>query len=247
MGVVCEQYIYYKHILGFVITMIPRVKTFVRGLDEIMDGGIPEGSVVLLLGKPGTMKSSIAYGIIYKNVCDAGRKALYVSLEQSASSLTENMVGMGFERPGADSDLSILDLGLLRKKMTQLGQQAWIEIFRMYILNLKSNFNFDLLVIDSLPVLEMLAKFKEPRDELFQLFEWLRDLKVTTFLIHEETPGSMSYGEDFLADGIIHLDLRREMNAVNLFLSIMKMRRTNHRRGYFPLIFEHGNFEIVTD
>lgn len=227
--------------------MIPRVKTFVKGLDEIMDGGIPEGSVVLLLGKPGTMKSSIAYSIVYKNVEEAGRKALYVSLEQSASSLIENMQGMGFAPPGVDSNISVLDLGLLRKKMTQLTQQAWIEIFRMYILNLKNNFNFDLLVIDSLPVLEMLAKFKEPRDELFQLFEWLRDLKVTTFLIHEETPGSMSYGEDFLADGIIHLDLRRELNAVNLFLSIMKMRRTNHRRGYFPLIFEHGNFEIVTD
>ncbi|MEM4160699.1 MAG: ATPase domain-containing protein [Thermoplasmata archaeon] len=227
--------------------MIPRVKTFVRGLDEIMDGGIPEGSVVLVLGKPGTMKSSIAYSIIYKNVEEAGRKGLYVSLEQSASSLIENMAGMGFTPPGVDSNLSVLDLGLLRKKMTQLTQQAWIEIFRMYILNLKGNFNFDLLVIDSVPVLEMLAKFKEPRDELFQLFEWLRDMKVTTFLIHEETSASMSYGEDFLADGIIHLDLRRELNAVNLFLSIMKMRRTNHRRGYFPLIFEHGNFEIVTD
>ncbi|MGB9635934.1 MAG: RAD55 family ATPase, partial [Thermoplasmata archaeon] len=202
--------------------MIPRVKTFVRGLDEIMDGGIPEGSVVLLLGKPGTMKSSIAYSIIYKNVYDAGKKGLYVSLEQSTSSLIENMAGMGFAPPSVDSNLSVLDLGLLRKKMTQLAQQAWIEIFRMYILNLKNSFNFDLLVIDSLPVLEMLAKFKEPRDELFQFFEWLRDLRVTTFLIHEETGGSMSYGEDFLADGIIHLDLRREMNAVNLFLSIMK-------------------------
>ena len=44
-----------------------RIKTYVKGLDEVMQDGIPEGSVVMIAGKPGTMKSSFAFNILYHN------------------------------------------------------------------------------------------------------------------------------------------------------------------------------------
>ena len=53
--------------------------------------------------------------------------------------------------------------------------------------------------------------------------------------------------EDFLADGIIHLELERDGRQVNLYLGIVKMRKTDHDRTYFPLMFDGKNFEIVTD
>jgi len=37
------------------------------------------------------------------------------------------------------------------------------------------------------------------------------------------------------------------VNTVNLFLSIAKMRKTNHKRGYYPLIYDKSGFEIVMD
>jgi len=40
------------------------IKTFVRGFDEEIGGGIPQGHVVLVAGPPGTMKSSLAYSIL---------------------------------------------------------------------------------------------------------------------------------------------------------------------------------------
>ncbi len=227
--------------------MCAKIKTYIQHLDEIMEGGIPEGNVVIIYGKPGSMKSSLAYSILYNNAEIERKKTLYVCLEQSGTSLTTNMEGLGFKTPAGHSDMNILDIGLLRKYMPQIGYQAWIELFRVDLQNLKKNFNFDILAIDSLPVLEMLAKFKEPREELFYFFEWLRDLRCTTFIVHEETASTFNFGEDYLADGIIHMDIRRDEKIVNLFLGVTKMRRTNHRRGYFPLIFDHGRFELVTD
>lgn len=229
------------------IGMVTRIKTYVENLDTIMEGGVPEGNVVIIFGKPGSMKSSLAYSILYNNMEKAGKKALYVCLEQSGASLVANMEGLGFKPLAGHANMNILDIGILRKYMPQIGYQAWIELFRVDILNLKKNFNFDLIAIDSLPVLEMLAKFKEPREELFYFFEWLRDLKCTTFIVHEESEEPFVYGEDYLADGIIHMDLRRDEKTVNLYLGIAKMRKTVHRRGYFPLIFEDGKFELVID
>ncbi|MCX8173647.1 MAG: RAD55 family ATPase [Thermoplasmata archaeon] len=227
--------------------MPSRLKTHVDNLDAIMEGGVPEGNVVIIFGKPGSMKSSLAYSILHNNMELEGKKALYVCLEQSSASLISNMEGLGFKPPTGHSDMNILDIGILRKYMPQIGYQAWIELFRVDIQNLKKNFNFEVLAIDSLPVLEMLAKFKEPREELFYFFEWLRELKCTTFIVHEEADNPFEYGEDYLADGVIHLDLRRDEKNVNLYLGIAKMRKTVHRRGYFPLIFDHGKFELVID
>lgn len=229
---------------------INRVKTFIKGLDKEMNGGVPEGSVVLIAGKPGTMKSSLAFNILYHNANQDDVSGVYVTLEQSRESLLLNMDGLGMKLSGLEKEISVLDLGMIRKKLTQLTNQTWMEVFKMYLQNLKKNMNIRVVVIDSLPVLEVMARFQNPREELFHFFEWLRDMDVTAFLITEMEQGSdkfCKYDEDFLADGIFHLDLKREGNMVNLFLSVVKMRQTGHKRGYSPLIFDKDGFEIVSD
>ncbi len=229
---------------------IKRVKTFIKGLDKEMSGGVPEGSVILIAGKPGTMKSSLAFNILYHNANIEDVSGVYVTLEQSRESLLTNMDGLGMKLGGLEKEISVLDLGMIRKKLTQLTNQTWMEVFKMYIQNLKKNMDIKVVVIDSLPVLEVMARFQHPREELFHFFEWLRDMDVTAFLITEMQQGSdqfCKYDEDFLSDGIMHLDLKREGNQVNLFLGIVKMRQTSHKRGYSPLIFDKDGFEIVSD
>ena len=225
-----------------------RIRTYVRGLDEQLQGGIPAGHVVLLAGKPGTMKSSLAFNMLYHNAKNDGRGGVYVTLEQSRESLLANMGGLGMDPTGLEKKLSVLDLSLIRKKLKQLSNKSWIEVFKMYIDNLDKTVDIGVLVIDSLPVLEVMGKFEDPRDELFRLFEWLRDLGITSVLIAEMEQDSDkfgAYGEDFLSDGILHLDLRREDRNVNLYLSVVKMRKTAHARGYYPLIYDEGGFELV--
>ncbi len=224
-----------------------RIKTYVEGLDECLQGGIPSNSIVLLAGSPGTMKSSLGFYILYHNALENGKKGVYISLEERRESLIKNMQGLGMDWDKVSKRLSILDLGLIRSRMTELDKSAWMEVFKMYVKNLRKNLENDFLVIDSLPVMETMADFKEPRKELFQFFDWLRNLDVTTFLIHELPINEIKFtdaGEAFLSDGIFHLELRREGNNVNLFLSALKLRKTDHPRDYFPLIYD-GAFEIV--
>ncbi|MFQ5553017.1 MAG: RAD55 family ATPase, partial [Thermoplasmata archaeon] len=49
-----------------------RVPTFVEGFDQALGGGIPEGSVVLVCGTPGTMKTSLVFSVLYHNVREKG-------------------------------------------------------------------------------------------------------------------------------------------------------------------------------
>jgi len=225
-----------------------RFPTFVRGLDDQIGGGIPQGFVALVMGEPGTMKSSLSYSILHHNA-KAGRNCLYVTLEQSRKSLLTQMGSLGMPYEQVENALSVLDLAILRKKM-KLGKKSWMEVFKMYAVNLKKSMNYELLVIDSLTVLELLSAFREPRIELFEFFEWLRDMNITTILPTEMTAKGdvlTPYGEDYLADAIIHMKMER-VGDVNIQrrIRMVKLRATKHTPNFFSLLMGNDGFFAVT-
>jgi len=223
-----------------------RVKTYIHGLDDILQGGIPEGHIVLLAGEPGTYKSSVAFNIIYNNVRSDKHVACYITLEQGRESLIQQMSQMGMDVNSMGTNLSIVDLALIRKNLEKLGQQSWMQIFKTYACNLKENIDYSLLVIDSLPVLTILAEFQNPRVELFHFFEWLREMNITVILISELKMGKEEYsimGEDFLSDGIIMLKMEK-VSDVNMQrrIRVVKMRSTEHSSDFFTLLFGKAGF-----
>ncbi len=127
----------------------------------------------------------------------------------------------------------------------------WPNAILTIVNNYKLKFGCNLFVLDSLAALYSIHEFKNPRNDIFLFFDKIRELGITTFLISETMETDKLYFgmygvEDFLADGIFHIDLERQDRNVNLFLSVVKMRTTQHDRAYFPLIVEKGGFEIVT-
>ncbi len=230
------------------------VKTYVDGFDDILGGGIPEGSVVLVQGLPGTMKSSLVYGIMYNNVLREGLRGLYITLEQSKKSLEGQMALMGFQVEEARKGLSILDVGAIQKGLERgSGGGVWIDFLKRAVEFRKRSSPVDIIGLDSLEALEVLAKFQDRRPELFSLFEWLREQGSTSFLITESPPEGHLPGfmetrndEDYLADGIVHLKLH-QVNDIDLQrrVRVVKMRSANHKTGFFAIVFEDGRFSVT--
>jgi KaiC/GvpD/RAD55 family RecA-like ATPase len=210
-----------------------RVRTYIDGFDELLEGGIPKGQVVLLSGTAGSMKSSVAYNILHKNALNNGLRGLYVSLEQNRQSLEDHMWGLGFNIQKTSSLVEIWDLGLLRSSL--ISGETWLNLLKKDIADHRSKNGLDILVLDSLPVLDIIAKWKDPREELFYFFEWLREIGVTSFLISEmtESQGTVKYSrndEDFLADGILHLKMQFVDDVhVQRRVRAVKLRNTSSR------------------
>ncbi|MCJ2563554.1 MAG: circadian clock protein KaiC, partial [Candidatus Thermoplasmatota archaeon] len=171
-----------------------RFKSYVLGFDDKLDGGIPEGHIVLVCGEPGTMKSSLAFSMLYNNALKEDRVAAYLSLEQGRDSLLKQMKGMGMDPQNVEDKLSIVDLSLIRRNLETLKDQSWVDIFKLYASYLMKNTNFEVFCLDSLSILETLARFEYPREELFQLFEWLKDLGTTCLIISEMNIGEKPFG-----------------------------------------------------
>lgn len=224
-----------------------RIKTYIRGFDETIGGGIPKGHIVLFAGSAGTMKSSLCYHILYHNAINEGIRGLYVSLEQGKSSLEAQMRGLGYDISKVRDLVHIWDLGLIRSSL--ITGETWMSLFKKDVLEFKKKVRADLFVLDSLPVLEIIAKFSNPREEIFYFFDWLRDLGVTAFLISEMKEGDSAYSrndEDFLSDGIVHLKMHALDDIhVQRRIRCVKMRHTKHSMDFWTLLIDRATFSAT--
>jgi KaiC/GvpD/RAD55 family RecA-like ATPase len=231
---------------------IERIQTRIQGLDEQMEGGIPKNFIVLVSGPAGSMKSTITYNILNSYVQAKEGKALYISLEQDRKSLVEHMEKIGIKTEKSTEGLIVSDLTTIRSSMTDknIGKLDWLSNILAGVEEHRDRFGVDLVAVDSMDGLYALSHMEFPRNRLFKFFHSLRQMGVTAILITETPQHALQYGkyevEAFLADGIIHVDLAREGRNVGLYVSVVKMRKTEHARKYFPLMMQKGKLTIVT-
>ncbi len=252
---------------------IKRVRLHINGLDENLQGGAPEGSITLVSGAAGTMKSSVCFNVLYHEAV-AGRNGLYISLEQSAESLVNHMVNMDYDMRRVNliiiKDLSefrtrmaeikdqslgslvIVDVGTIRKEIRDVNtdnNKSWLNVIKNVVKKIHAEASCPLFVLDSLSALYVLSRFENPRIELFYIFEYLRDLKITSFLISEMPLDGSKYSEyeieDFLADGIITIRLTPFRRQVVREISIVKMRATACNNDIFSLEYRNGQFQAL--
>lgn len=228
-----------------------RIRTFVDGLDDRLDGGVPWGHVVLIEGAPGTMKSSLAFSILLQNAAREGLHCIYLSLEERTSSLLKQIGSLGLKLAVPKGSLVVLD----PKTTSELFAEKtdWIEALEHGIASIKAQRGLDLMVIDSLEALEVLAKFKDRRRELYRLFEWLRDQDVTCFVVTERPDWLIAghvlqgrWDEDFLADGVVQLRIHMVSDLeAQRRLRVVKMRGTRHETGYLAMDLDDGHFRVT--
>lgn len=227
-----------------------RIKTYVERLDDRLEGGIPKGTISLICGVAGCMKSSLTYSILYKNAVESNLKGLYITLEQEAQGLKKQMEMLGLTEES--EKLSIVDQKMVDKEVgvDLRFEHNSIKKVKYYVYNLLKREEYDLIAIDPLNALYSLTTIKNPRSEVHLFFDGLRETGITSFLISEMYQGENRFGkygvEEFLADAIIHLEFKRERNILERYLGIVKMRYTNHHLQYFPLFYNKDRFIIYT-
>ncbi|MEM3087254.1 MAG: ATPase domain-containing protein [Halobacteria archaeon] len=228
-----------------------RIKTFIDGFDAHLGGGIPEGHIVLLCGTPGTMKSTVGYYILWHNAKERGLKGSYISLEQDEPGLVSQMDALGMKREEVREKMGVLDVGRLRRETKDFGwKKGKMDIIKTLIEEEKKRLKFDLMVLDSLNIQELMSPGEDKRIDIFDFFGWLKELKCTSLVISEmliEDREFGRHGAGFLSDGIFLLSLDRvdEIHRRRR-ITCMKMRGTAHSTDSFALILKDGRL-IATE
>jgi circadian clock protein KaiC len=200
---------------------IDRVTTGVESLDEVLEGGIPQYSIVFVAGLPGTGKTILCEQALFANARNG--TCLYVS---TLSEPVMKMLRFGqrfdfFDSTTLGHEVIYTDLG---SSLQRGGADGFLRELEQLIQEHRPHF----IVIDSFKVLR--EEFEEDRafrkfagDLMTMLSTW----EVTSFLVGEYSDQDIREQPEFaIADGIIYLYGTEESLRQKRYLRIMKMRGT---------------------
>ena len=222
---------------------ITRIKTGVKGLDDLIEGGVPQESITLITGPPGSGKTILCFHFISKGL-ESGEKCLFLTMDKKAEKLIIQAEELGFNFQ------SSLEKGALKFVFLDINKKLVYDVITKEILSGE----YDRVVLDSITPLSEMPIYVEKNDltstvNLITPDDFSSDAGITpsrlhlhyvinlldtahcTSMITSELPfGSFQLSRDgiseFLADGVILLNFDPTMDRRKL--SVMKMRNTQH-------------------
>src|SRR5438046_10606348 len=84
-----------------------RVPTGIKGLDELLGGGFPEGRCILVVGSPGSGKTTFALQYLYHGAM-LGETGLYVTLDEHPALVKKNLQSYDWDIDGMEKKGKLL-------------------------------------------------------------------------------------------------------------------------------------------
>ena len=225
---------------------IKRIETGISKFDKLVEGGLPKNSTSLLTGTPGTAKT--IFGIQFvANGAKNGERGVYITLEQNKESLVRQMSRFGYDLQ------ELMDKDLLRIIEVETGMGAvddpYTQLTKKKFVDELKAFAPERAVLDSISLVTELSLGqmgnRKAVDEVTGIFKYL---EATTLFTHERKTSSMGeleYSiEEFLVDGIIHLQLHMSEKLLKRYLTVIKMRETDHDTGIFEFSINDSGINI---
>ncbi len=209
--------------------MIERVNTGIPGLDELIGGGFPKGSVVLLSGTCGTGKTLSSLQFLWYGI-QHGENGVYISFEESITQVKSMAREFGWDFEKAEKE---------KKAIMVRYDPFHVEDVIDLIIGSVRKINAQRLAIDSVSALGMYIRDPtEVRRSIYTLVSNIYKLKCTTILTSEILPDQLELSrfgvEEFLADGVIVLYYTKVNSYFARAITIWKMRYTHHSQRIHP-------------
>lgn len=223
--------------------MSVRIPTGINGLDKLVEGGFPRGSLIVLAGSPGSGKTIASAQYLYHGATQLGESGVYISFGERKEVFFENMkrFGLDFRELEKKRKFTFLDL----MTTTTAAVSDTLQIALDTVRHMKAQ----RLVLDSFTALASAFSNKiEARIILHLLEKLMRDIGCTTLLLVEIPMGKVGLGlgfEEFVSDGIILFETVEVRSGIQKRSIIRKMRGTNHNQNYCKIVISDQGLSLA--
>nr|WP_276302094.1 KaiC domain-containing protein [Halorussus sp. DT80] len=215
---------------------IPRIDLGIEGLDDMIQGGVPERSLITTVGSAGTGKTTFGLQFLHEAL-EKGENAVFITLEESHDRIvnTATEKGWEFDQYEDDGQLAVIDLDPIEMANS-------LTSIRNDLPRLVEQFGASRLVLDSVSLLEMMYDNQATRrNEVYDFTKSLKQAGVTTMLTSEASEDNAYASRhgiiEYLVDAVFILRYIRssdDFRETRLAVEIQKIRDANHSREIKP-------------
>ncbi len=226
-----------------------RLQTGVQGLDNILNGGLPQGHLYLIEGDPGTGKTTMALQFLLEGI-RSGERVLYVTLSESKEELQQVAQSHGWSTEA-------LPIYEMVPPDEELSPEAQYTVFHpseveladtvAAILKRVDAIQPERMVFDSLSEFRMLARDAlRYRRQILALKRHFSGRNCTVLLLDDRTAeGSNDLQLQSIAHGVLKLQsMERDFGIKRRRVEVHKLRGSAFREGYHDYTIETGGIVI---
>jgi circadian clock protein KaiC len=236
-----------QHMLSERSAGIPKAPTGIRGMDEILLGGLPRGRTTLLTGGPGTGKTVVALEFLYRGAV-AGEPGIFVTFEESPEFVRRNARTLGWDLEPLEHDGKLVVMHA--EVPSDVVESGDFDIGGLLgiVGGLVRSTGAQRIVIDAIDVL--LRLFHDPQreqEQLIRLHAWLVGQKITAVLTVKATVDSseVMHRLEYMTDCVIRLDHRVVGQVSTRRLRVLKYRGSPFMSNEYPYLIVHDGVVLM--
>ncbi|HEX3012991.1 MAG TPA: circadian clock protein KaiC [Methanobacterium sp.] len=237
-----------ENLLNSEESVLEKTITGIEGLDDITEGGLPQGHPTLVCGAAGCGKTIFAMEFIVHGA-EMGEPGVFVSFEESIEDLKKNFISMNPDLNDLiDQNKILFDyVHIERSEIEETGEYDLEGLFIRLGYAIDS-IGAKRIVLDTVEAL--FSGFSAEallRAELRRLFKWLKNKGVTAIITGESGEKTLTrYGlEEYVADCVILLNNPVVNKITTRNLRIVKCRGSSHGTNEYPFLIDKNGITVL--
>ena len=218
--------------------------TGIKEFDQLIkDGGLEQGSSILISGGTGTGKTTFILQSMHNCSKERSLKCIYISFEEDPKKIKGHMkknYGWDFEALEKSGTFAIVKVDPLdvARDVEQIFLEKHGEL-KIRLEKIRLPFLPDIIAQDSLSALSIAFTEEENyRKYITELFQSLVHMNCISYVISETEQDPRIYSrtgvEEFLADGVIVLYNLKKQGKRENEIEVLKLRSSSHHKGRVP-------------
>jgi circadian clock protein KaiC len=238
-----------KSLKGDKSLTFPKSPSGIKGLDEIMEGGLPTGRPTLVCGNAGCGKTLLAMEFLVRGATEYNEPGIFMSFEESAEDLVQNVATLGFDLQNLiDNKKIFIDFVYFEKNEIEETGEYDLEPLFIRLGSAIDEIGAKRVALDTIESLfSGLSNETILRAELRRLFRWLKNRGVTAIITGESGAGSSltRHGlEEYVSDCVVFLDHRIRDQISTRRLRVVKYRGSVHGTNEYPFLIDSKGITV---